>query len=91
MADDRGDKGPEWGMSTGWAIVGTLISGMLVWGGIGWLIDWLLDVEFALPIGLVVGVAGAIVLIVKRYANLPDDSTDDLPDDSAPSTKSDHN
>lgn len=70
MADDQSNRGPEWGMSTGWAIVGTLISGMLVWGGIGWLIDWWFDVSFGLPIGLVLGAAGAIFLVVKRYANL---------------------
>ncbi len=72
MADDQPDHGPEWGMNTGWAIVGTLISGMVVWGGIGWLVDWWLGTSFGLPVGLVLGAAGAIFLVVKRYAHLPE-------------------
>ncbi len=72
MADDQSDRGPAWGMGTGWAIVGTLLSGMIVWGGIGWLLDWWLGVNFLLPIGLVLGAAGAIFLVVKRYAHLSD-------------------
>ncbi|HEX3732894.1 MAG TPA: hypothetical protein VHU91_08245 [Mycobacteriales bacterium] len=70
MADDHSEPGAEWGMGTGWAIVGTLISGMLVWGGIGLLVDWWLDVKFGLPAGVVIGAAGAVVLIVKRFANI---------------------
>ncbi|MGH3544380.1 MAG: hypothetical protein ACRDPW_00360 [Mycobacteriales bacterium] len=73
MAADQSDHGPEWGMNAGWAIVGTLISGMIVWGGIGWLIDWWFGVSFALPIGLVFGAAGAIFLVAKRCAHLPDE------------------
>ena len=70
MADDQRERGPEWGMSTGWAVLATLISGMAVWGGLGALIDWWFDLSFAFPIGLVLGAAGGIFLIVKRYTDL---------------------
>ena len=70
MADDQCDQGPEWGMSTGWAVLATLISGMVVWGSLGALIDWWFNISFGFPIGLVLGAAGGIFLVVKRYTDL---------------------
>lgn len=55
------------GVNAGWTVLATLISGMLVWGALGWLVDRWLDTEFALPIGLVLGAIGGIVLVVWRY------------------------
>lgn len=69
MADDQRSQGPEWGLSTGWAVLATLISGMVVWGSLGALIDWWLAIKLCFPIGLVLGAAGGIFLVVKRYAD----------------------
>jgi F0F1-type ATP synthase assembly protein I len=55
------------GAGDGWAILGTLITGIAVWGGIGWLADSVLNTRFMTPIGLVVGGAAAVYIIVKRY------------------------
>jgi F0F1-type ATP synthase assembly protein I len=62
-------SGTPWtGFSTAWAVTGTLLAGILVWGGVGLLIDWLSGFHWLfLPIGMVVGVGGAIYLVVKRY------------------------
>lgn len=50
-----------------WSIISTLISGIAVWGGIGWLVDrWTGHSALFLPIGVVVGVAAALYLIVVR-------------------------
>lgn len=70
MTDDQQDHAAASGINTGWAVLATLISGMAVWGGAGWLVDWWLGTRFVFPLGLVLGAAGAIVLIVKKYANL---------------------
>ena len=81
MADDQQERSPEWGMGTGWAVLGTLISGMVVWGGIGALLDWWLGTKFCFPTGLVLGAAGGIYLVVRRFAVLaagPDE--DQTPD-----------
>jgi hypothetical protein len=56
-------------MSDGWAVVGTLIAGVVVWGGIGWLIDLWLDTTFVKAIGVLVGLATAIYLVVVKYSN----------------------
>ena len=55
------------GADTGWAVTGTLISGMAVWGGVGWLLDRWLDIVVFFPVGVIFGMAVAIYLVVKRF------------------------
>lgn len=58
-----------WGdVGIAWAVTGTLIAGIGVWGGVGYLLDRLLGLRWLfLPIGMVVGVAGGIYLVYVRY------------------------
>ncbi|SNX98281.1 hypothetical protein SAMN06893097_11062 [Geodermatophilus sabuli] len=78
MAEDnpaRGDARPRpvsparqgSGAETGYAVIGTLISGMAVWGGAGWLLDQWLDTRVFFPVGIIFGMAVAIYLVVARY------------------------
>ena len=79
MAEDtppRGDSRPSparpprgggSGADTGWAVTGTLISGMVVWGGVGWLLDLWLHIRVLAPVGIILGMAVAIYLVVVRY------------------------
>jgi F0F1-type ATP synthase assembly protein I len=54
--------------STAWSVIGTLIAGIVAWGGLGMLVDWLTGFRWLfLPIGMVVGVAGGIYLVWRRY------------------------
>jgi hypothetical protein len=50
-----------------WSVIGTLVAGVLAWGGIGWLLDRWLGTRFLVAVGIIVGMAGAFYLIVKRY------------------------
>ena len=52
-----------------WSIIGTLVAGVLAWGGIGWLLDRWLGTRYLVAVGVVVGMAGAFYLIVKRYGS----------------------
>jgi hypothetical protein len=63
------DPSSGWGgASTAWAITGTLLAGILVWGGVGYGLDRLLGFEaLLLPIGMVVGIAASIYLVYVRY------------------------
>jgi ATP synthase protein I len=61
--DRRGDAG------VGWAVLSTLLAGILVWGGIGWLIDLWLHTWVGIVVGMLVGFAGAIYLIIRKYGN----------------------
>jgi F0F1-type ATP synthase assembly protein I len=58
---------PARGAEMVWSIIGTLIAGVLAWGGIGWLLDRWLGTRFLVAVGVVVGMAGAFYLIIKRY------------------------
>ena len=60
-----GPNPPDTGM--GMTAVSYLLGGMLVWGGIGWLVDHYVGTKgiFA-GIGAVVGIAGGVYLIVRR-------------------------
>jgi F0F1-type ATP synthase assembly protein I len=72
MADGGGEG---WrGMGTAWSVLGTLFSGILAWGGLGYLVDRLVGLRWLfLPIGMVVGVGAAIYLVYLRYGR--DDQT----------------
>jgi len=60
------DRQPD-GAAQGWAVLGTLISGIAVWGGIGWLVDLWLGTTFVKAIGVIVGAAAAIYLVTVKY------------------------
>lgn len=65
------------GSNQAWTALGYLIGGMLVWGLIGWLVDrWLHLRGIATGIGIILGAAGGIVLIVRTLA-VPDRREDD--------------
>jgi ATP synthase protein I len=68
MATEPGRGGPSSGESMAWAIIGTLLAGVLVWGGIGHLVDrWIGTHGVWTAIGVVVGASGAFYLIYVRY------------------------
>ena len=55
-------------MGTGWAITSTMIGGILVWGGLGFLVDRLLGTaRVFMAIGMVLGAGGAVYLVYLRY------------------------
>lgn len=49
-----------------WAISSTLLSGLIVWGGAGWLADRWLGTSFLTLIGLLVGMATGMYLVFHR-------------------------
>jgi F0F1-type ATP synthase assembly protein I len=66
------DSGPERepsgrGAEMVWSIIGTLVAGVLAWGGIGWLLDRWLGTRYLVAVGILLGMAGAFYLIIKRY------------------------
>jgi ATP synthase protein I len=72
MDDDQPPRMPDGvdryasGSNQAWTSLGYLIGGMVVWGLIGWLVDvWLGLGGIATGIGILLGAAGGIVLIVR--------------------------
>ena len=56
------------GMGVGWAITSTLIAGMLVLGGLGYVLDRLFDSGAGFTaVGIVLGAAFGIYIVYLRY------------------------
>ena len=68
MAGSRSD-GAWAGMGIGWAVVSTLVGGIVVWGGLGYLADRLFGItpRILTAVGIVLGAAGAIYLVYLRF------------------------
>jgi ATP synthase protein I len=60
-------EGRSRGLDVGWTVFGYLISGMLAYGIIGWLVGRAVHVELLFPIGMLVGLAISIGFIIYRY------------------------
>ncbi len=59
------------GQDDGWTATGTLLAGIVVWGGIGWLLSRWTDWIGFLPIGVVLGAALGVYLVVKQAGDPP--------------------
>jgi F0F1-type ATP synthase assembly protein I len=56
------------GMGTGWAITSTLVAGIVTVGGLGYLLDLVLDAGSVFTaVGIVVGAASGIYIVYLRY------------------------
>jgi ATP synthase protein I len=71
----RLDPKDMWGgMSTGVTISAYLLSALLVWGGVGWLIDQLAGTgKVFTAIGMIVGAGAGTYLIYLRYGKPRDE------------------
>lgn len=58
----------EPGMEEGYRILATILAGLLLYGGLGWLADHFLHTVFWLPLGIVVGTVLSLYLVVRRHA-----------------------
>ncbi|WP_147139605.1 AtpZ/AtpI family protein [Stackebrandtia albiflava] len=60
------------GADQGWAVIGYLLAGMLVWGGLGWLLDeWLgIPKHLGTFVGVVIGAAAGLYLVIKRFGQI---------------------
>jgi F0F1-type ATP synthase assembly protein I len=50
-----------------WSIVGYLLSGLIIWGGIGWGFDQWLGTNYFLLIGMLLGAGASIYLVWLRF------------------------
>ena len=51
----------------GWGITGTMLSGIIVWGGVGLALDRWWGTRFVALIGVLLGLTVAIYLVVVKY------------------------
>src|SRR5687768_5468533 len=60
------------GMDLGLRVLSYLISGVLLYGLLGWLGDHYFGTKFLLPIGIVVGAAFGVYVIIRRFGRVDD-------------------
>ena len=60
------------GMDLGLRVLSYLISGVLVYGLLGWLGDHYLGTKFLLPVGIVAGAAFGVYVIIRRFGRIDD-------------------
>lgn len=65
-SDPSGSSGRK-GEQDAWGAFGLMISGVAVWGGVGWLLSEWLDNRIFLMIGLLVGMSAALYLVWFKY------------------------
>lgn len=66
-SDDPADPVDHGQAGTGLQSVSYLLAGIALYGGLGWLADKLFDTIWFLPVGLLIGTAAAVYLIIKRF------------------------
>ena len=66
-ADAPDDTPHPSGADVGWGITGTLLAGLVVYGGAGLLVDRWLDTKVFALIGVVVGLGLSVYLITVKY------------------------
>lgn len=64
----RGTPPDTSGENPGWTIFSYMLTGMILYGGIGWLLGhWVFHSALFFPLGMVVGLALSITLVIFRY------------------------
>ena len=50
-------------------VLSYILAGIIFYGGLGWAGDHFLKTSWLLPLGLILGLASSIDLIIKRYGS----------------------
>jgi ATP synthase protein I len=66
-SEDEADPSRRSGEADAWSAFSYVLSGMLLWGGVGWFLSRWLDSQVPLALGLMGGTAGGLVLVWLRY------------------------
>ncbi|HMQ66679.1 MAG TPA: hypothetical protein PJ992_10335 [Arachnia sp.] len=61
-------SGPS-GSEDGMVVLSYILAGIIFYGGLGWAGDHFLKTSWLLPLGLILGLASSIYLIIKRYGS----------------------
>lgn len=68
MSDDGGPEEPPFRTVDPWAVISHLLAGVILYGGLGWLIDWWLGTRGFVAVGIVLGAAAGVWLVWLRYS-----------------------
>lgn len=66
--EDKHEKDPVVREVDAWAVVSYLLGGVILYGGLGWLLDLWLGTRGFVAGGIVLGAAAGVVLVWLRYS-----------------------
>jgi F0F1-type ATP synthase assembly protein I len=78
------------GMDLGLRVLSYLISGVAMYGLLGWLGDHYFGTRFLLPIGIVAGAAFGVYVIIRRFGRIDDAPVAGAKDRSRQATVTEH-
>jgi ATP synthase protein I len=58
---------PHGGAGAGWTILSYMIGGMILYGGIGWLVGRWTGIAALFPVGMLFGLGLSILMVFLRY------------------------
>jgi F0F1-type ATP synthase assembly protein I len=64
---DKWQQPGDGGQNIGMSIFSYLLSGMLVYGGLGWLVSRWTGLSLIFPLGMLFGLAVSIGVVIYRY------------------------
>jgi ATP synthase protein I len=53
--------------SDGWQILSYLVGGMILYGGIGWIIGHVTGISILFPLGMILGIGLGVALVIFRF------------------------
>lgn len=53
----------------GMRVLSYILAGLIFYGGLGWIGDYLLHTGFLLPTGLIIGLGLSLFVIIRRYGS----------------------
>jgi len=69
-ADDSREQGQEPSSpreSDGWQILSYMLGGMILYGGVGWVIGHFTGISVLFPLGMILGIGLSVALIIFRF------------------------
>ena len=76
---EAGQAAPLPARGAGWTMLSYLIAGMIAYGGIGWLVSRAVHEAAIFPVGMLVGLALSLGLVIYRYGRSSSTPNDHIP------------
>jgi F0F1-type ATP synthase assembly protein I len=64
---DQHQEPPRLRESDGWQILSYMLGGMILYGGIGWLIGHWTGISILFPLGMILGIGLSVAMIIFRF------------------------
>jgi ATP synthase protein I len=59
---------PHFRQGDGWQILSYMLGGMILYGGIGWVVSYFTGVAILFPLGMILGIGLSVALIIFRFS-----------------------